>query len=282
MTTTAPADRYAVVGNPIQHSKSPFIHTQFARQTGQIICYEAILAPLNAFRATVDAFRQSGGKGMNITVPFKLEAYTLATNLTERAASAQAVNTFRFEKDGAILGDNTDGAGLVRDIETNLGVPLQNKRLLLLGAGGAAHGVILPLLQKQPAQLTIANRTVGKAQQLARQFADYGRIDTGHFLDFAGEHFDILIHATSAGLQNELPPLPAGIFTDVLLAYDMLYRPQLTPFLQSAQNGGARQVADGTGMLVEQAAESFLLWRGIRPETPAIIQQIRQMQSHVS
>jgi len=282
MTTAAPVDRYAVVGHPIQHSKSPFIHAQFARQTGQSIHYEAVLAPLDAFRATVDAFRQSGGKGMNITVPFKLEAYTLATDLTERAACAHAVNTLRFERDGAILGDNTDGAGLVRDIEINLGISLHNKRLLLLGAGGAAHGVILPLLQKQPAQLSIANRNANKAQQLARQFAAYGKIDTGHFLDFSGEHFDIVIHATSAGLQNELPPLPAGIFTDILLAYDMLYRPQLTSFLQSAQNGGARQIADGTGMLVEQAAESFLLWRGIRPETQVIIQQLRQIPSQVS
>lgn len=277
MTTAAPVDRYAVVGHPIQHSKSPFIHAQFARQTGQSIHYEAILAPLDAFRATVDAFRQSGGKGMNITVPFKLEAYTLATNLTERAACAHAVNTFRFENNGTILGDNTDGAGLVRDIEVNLDISLQNKRLLLLGAGGAAHGVILPLLQRKPAQLAIANRTVDKAQQLARQFTSYGRIDAGHFLDFAGTHFDIVIHATSAGLQDELPPLPAGILTGVQLAYDMLYRPQLTPFLQLASKEGARRVADGTGMLVEQAAESFLLWRGIRPETQTIIQQLRQI-----
>jgi shikimate dehydrogenase len=282
MTTIAPADRYAVVGHPIGHSRSPIIHTQFARQTGQNLCYETILAPLDAFKITVDAFRQSGGKGMNITVPFKLEAYSLASSLTERAASAQAVNTFRFEKDGTILGDNTDGAGLVRDIEINLGIPLQNQRLLLLGAGGAAHGVILPLLQKKLARLAIANRTPDKAKQLAQQFTGYGRIDFGDFLDFRGEHFDIVIHATSAGLLNELPSLPAGIFSDVRLAYDMLYRPQLTPFLLSAQNGGAQQVADGTGMLVEQAAESFLLWRGIRPETQEIIQQIRHMQSHVS
>ena len=281
MTAPAPVDRYAVVGNPIQHSKSPSIHTQFARQTGQNIRYEAILSPLDEFKVTVDAFRQSGGKGMNITVPFKLEAYKLATNLTERAASARAVNTLKFEKDGTILGDNTDGAGLVRDIEINLGIPLHNKRLLLLGAGGAAHGVILPLLQKQPARLTIANRTVDKAQQLVRQFAGHGRIDAGHYPDLSGEYFDVVINATSASLQNQLPPLPAGILTDVQLVYDMLYSQQLTPFLQLARKEGARQVADGTGMLVEQAAESFFLWRGIRPETQTVIRQIRQAQLHV-
>ncbi|MDT8364339.1 MAG: shikimate dehydrogenase [Nitrosomonas sp.] len=273
-------DRYAVVGNPIQHSKSPFIHAQFTLQTEQIMRYEAILAPLDQFKQTVDIFHQSGGKGMNITVPFKLEAYTLATRLTERAASAQAVNTFRFEQDGAILGDNTDGAGLVRDIEINLNLLLQNKRLLLLGAGGAAHGVMLPLLQTNPALLAIANRTPDKARQLAQQFIGHGRIEAGHFLDFSGERFDIIINATSASLQNQLPPLPPAIFTDTLLAYDMLYAQQLTPFLRFARNEGARQIADGTGMLVEQAAESFFLWRGIRPETQTVIRQVRQAQSH--
>lgn len=277
MTVTTAIDRYAVVGNPIQHSKSPFIHTQFARQTGQSLRYEAILSPLDQFKATVEEFRQAGGKGMNITVPFKLEAYTLATRLTERAASAQAVNTFRFEQDGVILGDNTDGAGLVRDIERNLNISIHNKRLLLLGAGGAAHGVILPLLQKQPARLAIANRTLNKAQQLAQQFAEYGRIEAGHFQDFSGEHFDIVINATSTGLQDQLPPLPPGMLSGALLAYDMFYCSQLTPFLNSAQQEGAQQTADGIGMLVEQAAESFLLWRGTRPETQTVIRQLRQV-----
>ncbi len=277
MTVTAPVDRYAVVGNPIQHSKSPFIHTEFAWQTGQSMCYEAILSPLDQFKQTVDTFRQAGGKGMNITVPFKLEAHTLATRLTERAASAQAVNTFRFEQDGVILGDNTDGAGLVRDIEINLNIPIHNKHLLLLGAGGAAHGVILPLLQKQPARLVIANRTLDKAQQLVQQFSEFGRIDAGHFKDFKSERFDIVINATSAGLQDQLPPLPPEIFTETLLAYDMFYRSQLTPFLKFAQQEGARRTTDGIGMLVEQAAESFFLWRAIRPETQSVIQKLRQM-----
>ncbi|HRQ06335.1 MAG TPA: shikimate dehydrogenase [Nitrosomonas halophila] len=275
-------DTYAVIGNPIKHSQSPFIQHEFARQTGQVMRYEAILAALDSFAQTVKTFQQHGGKGMNITVPFKLEAYALATQLTDRAQAAQAVNTFKFGANGTILGDNTDGAGLVRDIEINLGIPIADKRILLMGAGGAAHGAILPLLQQHPALLAIANRTPAKALALQQQFAGHGNIAAGHYRDFAGTDFDILINATSASLQDKLPPLPAGLFKTTALAYDMLYSSKPTPFLIFAQAQGAQHLADGTGMLVEQAAESFFLWRGIRPETQTVIRQLRDKLRHAS
>ncbi len=275
-------DTYAVVGHPVAHSKSPFIHTEFARQTGRLMRYEALLAPLDGFEQTVSAFRQNGGKGMNITVPFKFEAHALATRLTDRARAAQAVNTFRFEANGEILGDNTDGIGLVRDIETNLNFPLADKHILLMGAGGAASGVLLPLLRKRPAVLAIANRTLEKAQLLQQRFANEGNITVGYYRDFSGKYFDLVINATSASLHDELPPLPAGMFGNTSLAYDMLYSSRLTPFLEFAGTQGAAQLADGAGMLVEQAAESFLLWHGIRPETGAVIKRLRDELCHAS
>ncbi|MBX3629486.1 MAG: shikimate dehydrogenase [Nitrosomonas sp.] len=267
-------DRYAVVGNPIAHSKSPLIHTTFARQTQQDLRYEAILAPLDSFISTVEAFRQQDGKGMNVTVPFKLEACRFATELTERASIAQAVNTLKFESD-TILGDNTDGAGLVRDITANLSIPIAGKRALLMGAGGAARGVILPLLQQQPATLAIANRTPQKALDLQRQFSAYGRISAGSYMDFAGTHFDIVINATAASLNDGLPELPDGIFAAGALAYDMMYSKEPTRFLKYAARQNVQYLADGIGMLVEQAAESFHLWRGIRPDTATIIAQLK-------
>jgi shikimate dehydrogenase len=267
-------DSYAVIGNPVSHSKSPLIHTAFAQQTNQAMQYVALLAPLDGFEATVQDFRQRGGKGLNVTVPFKLEAYQLATRLTERAGIAQAVNTLKFEN-GGILGDNTDGIGLVRDIECNLGIPLAGKRILLMGAGGAAQGVILPLLQQQPALLAIANRTPEKAAALWKQFNTYGSIAAGDFMYFADEHFDIIINATSASLHNALPELPASVFAQAALAYDMMYRQEPTPFLKFAQQHGAQQIADGMGMLVEQAAESFFIWRGIRPRTEPVITMLK-------
>jgi shikimate dehydrogenase len=274
-------DTYAVIGNPIEHSKSPFIHAEFARQTGQKMQYEAILAPLDSFKSTVNAFQKNDGKGMNITIPFKLEAYALATRLTNRASAAQAVNTFKFGQHGEILGDNTDGAGLVRDIEINLKILITGKRILLMGAGGAAHGVILPLLQKNPALLVVANRTPEKALALQRQFTTHGNIKAGHYQDFAGENFDILINATSASLYDQLPPLPPGLIKKTSLAYDMLYSSRLTPFLEFAKAQGAVQLADGVGMLVEQAAESFFLWRNIRPETQIVIKRLKDELCHV-
>lgn len=269
-------DSYAVIGNPVSHSKSPLIHTAFAQQTGQTMQYVALLAPLDGFQATVQDFRLRGGKGLNVTVPFKLEAYQLATCLTERASIAQAVNTLKFEN-GEILGDNTDGIGLVRDIECNLGIAIAGKRVLLMGAGGAAQGVILPLLQQQPALLAIANRTPEKAAALRKQFSTYGNIAAGDFMFFTDEHFDIIINATSASLHNTLPELPASIFAQAALAYDMMYQHEPTPFLKFAQQHGAQQIVDGIGMLVEQAAESFFTWRNVRPQTKPVIAKLKSL-----
>lgn len=273
-------DTYAVVGNPVAHSKSPFIHGRFAQQTGQVMHYTALLASLDGFEQTVRDFRKTGGRGMNITVPFKFEAFTLANQLTDRASAARAVNTFRFEEKGEILGDNTDGVGLVRDIEINLNFSLAGKHILLMGAGGAASGAILPLLQQQPGLLTIANRTPDKATSLQRQFASHGNITIGYYHDFAGQHFDLIINATSASLHNELPPIPANLFRGASLAYDMLYSSRLTPFLELAKMQKVGCLTDGAGMLVEQAAESFLLWHGIRPETQTVIKQLRDNLRH--
>lgn len=246
-------DRYAVIGNPIAHSKSPAIHAAFARQCGQDLTYEAILGPLDGFRAAVAAFRHSGGRGMNVTVPFKLEALELADKPTERARQAGAANTLRFDADG-IFGDNTDGIGLVRDIRDRLGFPLCDRRILILGAGGAARGVVLPLLEESPALLAIANRSVDKAAALKTQFAPFGELLVGGFGDFAGGGFDLVINATSASLGTQSLQLPAGLFAAGALAYDMVYGKGETPFLRDARAQGAARGADGLGMLVAQAA----------------------------
>jgi len=271
-------DRYAVIGHPIAHSKSPQIHAVFARQTAQDLSYEAILAPLDGFVATVQAFRAAGGRGMNITVPFKLEAFALADRHTPRARAAGAVNTLAFGADG-ILGDNTDGAGLVRDLTVNLGCALQGRRVLLLGAGGAARGAILPLLGERPAVLAIANRTMAKAEELVRAFAaDAGetRLSASSFAALAGQSFDVIINATAASLSDDVPPLPPGLYADGALAYDMMYGRGDTAFMAAARTDGAARVADGLGMLVEQAAESFTLWRGIRPDSRAVLAELRR------
>jgi len=265
----AMTDRYAVFGHPIAHSKSPLIHAAFARQTAQDMTYEAILAPLDGFAASVAAFVAAGGRGANVTVPFKEEAYRLASRLTPRAEHAGAVNTLVFGSDG-ILGDNTDGAGLVADLTRNLQRTLNGRRILLLGAGGAARGVIEPLLDQQPAALVIANRTVSRAQELAEQFGRGVRASGFEALDGA---FDLVINATAASLAGELPPLSPRIFTADTLAYDMMYGRD-TPFLAFARAQGAA-TADGLGMLVEQAAEAFHLWRGVRPDTAPVIASLR-------
>ena len=288
-------DRYAVIGNPISHSKSPLIHTQFACQTGQDLSYEAILAPLNGFRDTVLAFRDEGGRGMNVTVPFKFKAFQLATQLTVRAQAAQAVNTLKLEGT-EIIGDNTDGAGLVGDIERNLDFILQGKRVLLMGAGGAAYGVALPLLNAG-AIVTVVNRTEDKAHQLAAVFSTHGPIQGSSYIALAGSQFDCVINATSSSLADLLPPLPRGesitphsspnvpfsngenakhmgIFAPNALAYDMMYGKK-TPFLIFAKEQGTARLADGLGMLVEQAAESFFLWRKVRPDTAPVIANLR-------
>ncbi len=264
-------DKYAVIGNPVSHSKSPLIHAMFARQTGQDIAYEAILAPLQGFAETLAQLRSTGYCGCNITVPFKFEACKLATQLTERGKAAQAVNTLKLE-DSWLLGDNTDGVGLVRDISRSL--LLQGKRVLLLGAGGAAYGVILPLLQAG-ASLTVVNRTVEKSQKLQTAFD--GKVDICSYPELPGKQFDCVINATSSGLSKEMPDLPVAIFDAGAMAYDLMYGTE-TPFMKFSRQHGATIVMDGLGMLVEQAAESFFLWRGVRPETTAIIKALRNPQ----
>lgn len=281
-------DKYAVIGNPIAHSKSPLIHAEFAHQTGQDLSYEAIESPLDGFAATIERLRKEGYKGCNVTVPFKFEAHQLCKQLTGRAGAAQAVNTLLFEG-GEILGDNTDGAGLITDIEQNIGCKLLFKRVLLMGAGGAAHGVIWQLFNAG-ASIVIANRTPEKAQQLAAKFAGYGTVFASSYEALAGKQFDVVINATSSSLSDELPPLPrcneipppppltkggeGGIFAPGALAYDMMYGKQ-TPFLKFAQEQGVEKLSDGLGMLVEQAAEAFFKWRGVRPETAPVIAQLR-------
>jgi shikimate dehydrogenase len=266
-------DQYAVIGNPVAHSKSPQIHAEFARQTRQDLTYERLLAPTDGFIATAAAFRARGGRGANVTLPFKGEAYGYATCLSERARAAQAVNTLRFEGD-TIFGDNTDGAGLVNDVTLNLGCSIAGRRVLLLGAGGAARGVIEPLLGQQPACLVLANRTLAKAQQLAQNLG--GTLDALTYAALAGRQFDVVINATSASLAGSLPPLPRGLFAEGALAYDMMYGKGETPFLAFARAEGAATLADGLGMLVEQAAESFLIWRGLRPDTAPVLILLRQ------
>ena len=278
MSATAP-DRYVVIGNPVEHSKSPRIHALFAAQTAQDLTYERLLAPIDGFVSSVRAFIAAGGRGANITVPFKEEAFRLADQLSARAAAAGAVNTLRFDTNGTIFGDNTDGAGLVRDITANLRRSLRDKQVLLLGAGGAARGVILPLLLEGPARLYIANRTPAKAAALVNEFnmlpdTPPERLDGGSLSNLAGQHFDVIINATSAGLTDSALDLPDGLFAEGALAYDMVYGRD-TPFMQQALAAGA-QVADGLGMLIEQAAESFSIWRGVRPQTQPVIQALRQ------
>jgi shikimate dehydrogenase len=272
--------RYAVIGNPVAHSKSPEIHARFAAQSGQPMRYERLLAPLDGFVATVRQFMQEGGHGANVTVPFKLEACRMATTLTERARLAGAVNTLSFNA-GQIAGDNTDGVGLVRDILDNAAISLKGKRILLAGAGGAARGVLLPLLSEQPASLVIANRTVLRAIELVAAFSEVdaaqGRLAASDF-DRLDGHFDVVINATSASLDARLPPIPAALLGSGTFACDMMYGAHDTPFLQLARRQGA-VVRDGLGMLVEQAAESFWIWRGVRPDTAPVYAALRQQMS---
>ncbi len=277
---SAPRERYAVIGNPIAHSKSPFIHARFAEQTGEPVEYSRLLAPVDAFVPHVRAFIDAGGRGLNVTVPFKLDAHALADTLSPRAAAAGAVNTLRFDAAG-IFGDNTDGFGLVRDIELNLGVPLKGARVLLLGAGGAARGVVLPILERAPHALTIVNRTAAKADDLVAQFAQAAR-DAGCRLTGGGAQavepgiYDVIVNATAGSLDAALPECDERAFGPGTLAYDMMYGAQPTVFMQHAQKLGAR-AADGLGMLVEQAAESFYVWRGVRPDGAPVLAALREM-----
>ena len=269
-------DLYAVIGNPIGHSKSPAIHMAFAQQTGQDIQYVPIEAPLGGFAAEVDELRARGGRGLNVTAPFKLDAYAYATELTERARQAGAVNCFCFEGD-RVVAENFDGVGLARDIEANLGCPLRGRRVLLLGAGGAARGAIPAFLERGPAELVVANRTAEKAHALGERFSSLGNLVAAGY-DALDEkragRFDLVVNATSASLRGELPLVRAALFADAALAYELAYGKGLTPFLRLAREAGVRRLADGVGMLVEQAAEAFAWWRGVRPDTRAVIERL--------
>ena len=274
MNESNSVDHYAVMGNPIAHSKSPQIHRMFAEQTGQPLRYEALLVPEDGFADAVARFIYAdGGKGLNVTVPFKQQAWEIADCLSERAEAAGAVNTLTH-RDNALYGDNTDGAGLVRDLTRNHGVELENKRLLMLGAGGAARGVILPLLEQRPASLHIANRTVLRAQELVERFGEFGDLSASGF-DALHGNFDVIINATAAGLDDQVPPLPDNIIDRHTLCYDMMYSSGPTAFVRYCNGHNAAKALDGLGMLVEQAAESFRLWRGVMPDTLPVIEALR-------
>ena len=270
-------DRYAVIGNPIEQSKSPLIHMAFAQVCGQDMDYGKLLAPLGGFAASVDAFRAAGGKGMNVTAPFKLDAFAYATDLAPSAQMAGAVNAMKFEGE-RVYAENFDGVGLVRDVVHNLACPLAGKRVLVLGAGGATRGALLPMLAEQPAELVIVNRTVAKAQalaELARQHQSGSVPVHGTGYDgLDGQAFDVVFNATSASLTAEMPPLPESAFAAGALAYELAYGKGLTPFLRLAQKAGVQRLHDGVGMLAEQAAEAFAWWRGVRPDTRGVIAQL--------
>ena len=273
MSEPRATDRYAVIGHPIAHSKSPLIHGLFAQATGQLMEYTAIEAPLDGFQSVVQAFRAQGGRGLNVTLPFKLQAFELATDPMESARLAGAVNALKFEHD-RIYAQNFDGLGLVNDIQHNLGVSLAGKRVLLCGAGGATRGAIVPIALQKPALLAVANRSADKAHQLQRDFAAHVSLQTGGYEDLAGECFDVVLNATSTGLSQAALPLPAGVFAAGALAYELVYGKGLTPFLKQAQAAGVTHIADGVGMLVEQAAEAFEWWRGVRPDTRPVIDRL--------
>lgn len=269
-------DRYAVFGNPIAHSKSPQIHARFAEQTGQALTYTAEHIEENDFEAAVKRFLQGDGKGLNITVPFKERAWALAQWRSERAELAGAVNTLYRLDDGRIAGDNTDGVGLVRDLADNNGVTLNGARVLVLGAGGAVRGVLQPLLVAGVASILVANRTLARAETLAKLFAADGRVQACGFDQVPAEAFDLIINGTSASLQGELPPVPAATVGAQTACYDMMYAAEPTPFCRWATELGAARVIDGLGMLVEQAAESLRIWRGVQPQTVPVINDLRE------
>jgi shikimate dehydrogenase len=271
------SDRYAVIGNPIGHSKSPQIHAAFARQTGQNLVYDRVLAPLDAFEATVRAFFHDGGHGLNVTVPFKREAWDIVDRCEGSALAAEAVNTIK-RVGTELIGYNTDGVGLLTDLEHNLGTAIAGRRVLLMGAGGASYGVLQPLLERRPDLLVVANRTLDRAERLVQHFHKFHAlvpqgISAKPYVALDGLQFDLVVNATSAGLEGEMPKLPDGLFAPHSVAYDMVYGRQ-TQFLAFAHARGAT-CADGLGMLVEQAAESFLIWRGVRPQTAPVMAQLR-------
>ena len=266
---------FAVFGNPIQHSKSPIIHTLFAQQYAQQIEYRAVHVELDDFVQATSRFFEAGGAGLNVTVPFKHEAFALAHRNSERSLRAGAVNVLTLADDGLIDGDNTDGIGLIRDLIANLGWTVQGLRVLLVGAGGAARGVLEPLLREQPRELLVVNRTAARAAALASEFADIGPLEGGAFDLIGARQFDLIINATSAGLSGAVPALPSSMLAENSRCYDMVYGAVPTPFLRWSADHAAGAVSDGLGMLVEQAAEAFYLWRQLRPETYSVISQLR-------
>lgn len=267
-------DRYLVFGHPVRHSKSPFIHTLFARQTQQALEYGLSEPAVDDFALALRTFFAEGGKGCNVTVPFKEQAFSLVDRLSPRARLAGAVNTIKLTDDGVLLGDNTDGAGLVADLRAH-GITLAGSRILLLGAGGAARGALAPLLAEQPAELVIANRTHAKAEQLAAEFHELGAVVAQRYEVLQGP-FDLIINSTSASLQGDLPPLESALIHADIAIYDMMYGATDTPFIHWAKQHGARQTMDGLGMLVEQAAEAFTVWRGIRPGTKQVLRELKR------
>lgn len=271
-------DRYAVFGHPIKHSKSPKIHTLFAEQTGQALSYEAFDVPAEVFTYEVKRFFDQGGKGLNCTVPLKELAWQFADSKTPRAEQSKAVNTLALQADGTILGDNTDGIGLVTDLTRHHGVALPGASILILGAGGATRGILGPILEQKPKALVIANRTVGKAEALANEFAGTGISGCG-FNDLGGTPFDLILNATSASLSNELPPLPDGLLAENGVCYDLAYSHQPTAFVNWGRQQHARKSLDGLGMLVEQAAEAFFIWRQVRPDTEPVLELLNAERS---
>ncbi len=264
-------DRYAVFGHPIKHSKSPEIHQLFARQTRQQLIYTAEDVPGNSFTSAVNLFINGGGKGLNCTVPLKELAWAIADKKTQRAELSKAVNTLAVQKDGSILGDNTDGIGLITDLTTNHGVVINGTNILVLGAGGATRGIIGPLLEQTPTRLVIANRTIAKAINIATEFASFGPVSGSSYANIAGQKFDLIINATSASLSGQLPPLPEDILATGGNCYDLAYSAEATTFVRWGQQQKAENCMDGAGMLVEQAAEAYFIWRNIRPDTKPVI-----------
>lgn len=267
-----PPDRYAVFGHPIRHSKSPRIHALFAEQTGQITEYTAQDVPVESFHAAIESFFAGGGKGLNCTIPLKELAWQIADLKSARAQLAKAVNTLAVLDKGRLFGDNTDGTGLLRDLTVNLNLELCGRRILLLGAGGASRGILQPLLEQHPERLIVANRTPDKAVQLVAEFAHLGRVEARGFGALEGERFDLIVNATAASLSDELPPLPEDILAPAACCYDLAYGSRPTAFVRWGAAHGARQSVDGIGMLVEQAAEAFFIWRGVRPKTRPVIE----------
>lgn len=270
-------DRYLVVGNPIEHSLSPVIHAKFAEQTGQSIEYDRRLVDTaaGAFETAIRAMQNEGIAGINVTVPFKESACAIADELSPRADKAGAANTLLFRQDGSIYADNTDGAGLVADIRLNHQRDIGDKRILIVGAGGAVRGVLKPLIDEQPKSITLANRTRARAVELQELFSEDFSLEVCDFDELQGRQFDIVINGTSLGLQSKVAPLPPGLFADSAMAYDMMYGDGSRPFQQWAKAQGAELAVDGLGMLVGQAAESFYLWRGVRPDTRPVIESLR-------